>query len=48
MKFYFPNLEIMKHFRSIFLDLNSWKVIKERNWHKYIPNRTGDVVKVVH
>jgi hypothetical protein len=33
----FPDLEIMKHFRSISLDLNSWKVIKERNWHKHIP-----------
>jgi hypothetical protein len=37
MKFNFPNLEIMKHFKSISLDLNSLEVIKQRNWHKHIP-----------
>jgi hypothetical protein len=37
MTFDFPNLEIMKHFKSISLDLNSLKVIKARNWHKHIP-----------
>ena len=37
MKFLFPNLEIMKHFRSISIDLNSLEVIKQRNWHKHIP-----------
>ena len=37
MKFKFPNLEIMKHFKSISLDLNSFEVIKARNWHKHIP-----------
>jgi len=30
MKFNFPNLEIMKHFKSISLDLNSLEVIKQR------------------
>ncbi len=33
----FPNLEVMKHFKSISLDLNSFEVIKARNWHKHIP-----------
>jgi hypothetical protein len=37
MKFDFPNLEVMKHFKSISLDLNSFEVIKARNWHKHIP-----------
>jgi hypothetical protein len=37
MTFDFPNLEIMKHFKSISLDLNSLEVIKARNWHKHIP-----------
>jgi hypothetical protein len=37
MKFYFPNLEIMKHFKSISIDLNSLEVVKARNWHKHIP-----------
>jgi hypothetical protein len=32
-----PNLEIMKHFKSISLDLNSLKVIKQRRWHLHIP-----------
>ena len=42
----FPDLEIMKHFRSISLDLNSWKVIKERNWHKHVPIGTAAYVLV--
>jgi hypothetical protein len=33
----FPNLEVMKHFKSISLDLSSFEVIKARNWHKHIP-----------
>jgi hypothetical protein len=37
MKFDFPNLEIMKHFKSISIDLNSLEVVKARNWHKHIP-----------
>jgi len=37
MKFNFPNLEIMKHFKSISLDLNSLEVIKQRGYHKHIP-----------
>lgn len=37
MKFDFPNLEVMKHFKSISLDLNSLEVIKARNWHKHVP-----------
>ena len=37
MKFYFPNLQIMKHFKSISIDLNSFEVVKARNWHKHIP-----------
>ena len=41
MKFDFPNLEIMKHFKSISLDLNSFEVIKTRNWHKHIPIGIG-------
>ena len=41
MKFNFPNLEIMKHFKSISLDLNSFEVIKQRNWHKHIPIGIG-------
>lgn len=41
MKFNFPNLEIMKHFKSISLDLNSLEVIKQRNWHKHIPIGIG-------
>jgi hypothetical protein len=41
MKFDFPNLEIMKHFKSISIDLNSFEVIKARNWHKHIPIGMG-------
>jgi hypothetical protein len=37
MTFDFPNLEIMKHFKSISIDLNSLEVVKARNWHKHIP-----------
>jgi hypothetical protein len=36
-EFDFPNLEVMKHFKSISLDLNSLEVVKARNWHKHIP-----------
>jgi hypothetical protein len=41
MKFDFPNLKIMKHFKSISIDLNSFEVIKARNWHKHIPIGIG-------
>ena len=41
MTFNFPKLEIMKHFRSISLDLNSLEVVKARNWHKHIPIGVG-------
>jgi hypothetical protein len=37
IQFKFPNLEVMKHFKSISIDLNSFEVIKARNWHKHIP-----------
>lgn len=37
IQFKFPNLEVMKHFKSISLDLNSLEVIKQRKWHKHIP-----------
>jgi hypothetical protein len=37
IQFKFPNLEVMKHFKSISIDLNSLEVIKQRNWHKHIP-----------
>ena len=30
-----PNPE--EHIKSIIKDLDSWKVIKERGWHKHIP-----------
>lgn len=46
MKFNFPNLEIMKHFKSISLDLNNLEVIKQRNWHKHIPIGVGLYVLV--
>ena len=37
IQFKFPNLEVMKHFKSISIDLNSLEMIKQRNWHKHIP-----------
>jgi hypothetical protein len=37
MKFQFPDLDIMGHFKSISIDLDSLEVIKQRNWHKHIP-----------
>jgi hypothetical protein len=37
IQFKFPNLEVMKHFKSISLDLNILEVVKARNWHKHIP-----------
>jgi hypothetical protein len=37
IQFKFPNLEVMKHFKSISLDLNSLEIIKQRNWHTHIP-----------
>ena len=36
-KFQFPELDIMGHFKSISIDLDSLEVIKQRNWHKHIP-----------
>lgn len=42
----FPDLEIMKHFRSISLDLNSWKVIIARKWYKHVPIGTAAYVLV--
>jgi hypothetical protein len=36
-EFNFTDLEVMKHFKSISLDLNSLQVVIARNWHKHIP-----------